>query len=164
MDPARRTEVRIARVTAAAKTAAAIACVLSALASSATAATFYVDSKAGNDAADGRNISSPWRTLSKVNATTLLAGDSVLLRRGSMWAETLELALSGRSDAPITIGAYGIESARPLIDGRGLQALNIQITAGSFITIRDLELRRKAKAPKARLVREGKSERLPPHG
>jgi hypothetical protein len=120
---------------------AAYAAILIAAVSASDAATFYVDSRGGSDSFDGRTISSPWKTLARVNATTLLPGDIVLLKRGSVWQETLELAVSGRADAPITIGAYGTGSIRAVIDGNSIRRFNIRISTGSFLTIRDLELR-----------------------
>ena len=58
---------------------------------------------------------SPWRSLERVNAADLKAGDKVLFRRGEAWRGTL-LPHSGREGAPITYGAYG-EGEKPLLLG-----------------------------------------------
>ncbi len=67
----------------------------------------YVNYSYGLDTNNGLSPATPWKTLSKVNATTLAAGDSVLFARGSTWRESLTLSNSGTSDSPIIYGAYG---------------------------------------------------------
>ena len=88
------------------------------------AAIYYVDSRIGNDnnngllATAGAAGKGPWRSLSKLRATSLAAGDSVRLTCGSQWAETLRLASSGTASKPITVAAYPAGCAvPPLING-----------------------------------------------
>lgn len=71
------------------------------------AATYYVDSAAGNDANAGTSTSAPWKTIAKVNGRTYAAGDSILFKRGSTWREQLRVPSSGAAGSPITFGAYG---------------------------------------------------------
>ncbi len=71
------------------------------------AATYYVDSAAGNDANNGTSTSTPWRSIAKVNARSLLPGDTVLFKRGGFWRDQLNVTRSGTSSARITYGAYG---------------------------------------------------------
>lgn len=66
------------------------------------AANYYVDSAAGDDANSGLAESAPWKTLSKVNASSFPFGSSVFLKRGSKWNESLFVPSSG-----LTIDAYG---------------------------------------------------------
>ncbi|HEX6537477.1 MAG TPA: right-handed parallel beta-helix repeat-containing protein [Gemmatimonadaceae bacterium] len=110
--------------------------------------TFYVDATGGSDANDGRSTGAAWQTLAKVNAATLLPGDSVLLKRGGVWTGTrLVLAASGVAGAPITVGAYG-SGAKPVIDGgtvfspyaAGVDCILIS-GSQSYVTIENLELR-----------------------
>ena len=68
---------------------------------------FYVDSVSGNDANDGRDESTAWKTLDKVNATDLRAGDTVLFKKGCTFPGGLELTESGSAGDPITFEAYG---------------------------------------------------------
>lgn len=68
---------------------------------------FYVDSVSGNDANDGRAESTAWKTLDKVNATDLRAGDTVLFKKGCTFPGGLELTESGSAGDPITFEAYG---------------------------------------------------------
>ena len=92
----------------------------------ANAATYYVDASSGNDSWSGSQSSpvgssatdGPWQSLAKVSATTLAPGDSVLLKCGGTWYETLTLANSGSAVNPINIGAYPSACAnQPIING-----------------------------------------------
>jgi hypothetical protein len=45
-------------------------------------ATYYVDATGGSDdSLDPTNISTPWKTIAKVNAASFNAGDSILLKK-----------------------------------------------------------------------------------
>jgi parallel beta-helix repeat protein len=77
--------------------------------------TFYVDSVSGSDSNSGTEAA-PWKTIAKVNSTNLLPGQSVGLKSGGLWRETLEVTHSGIEGSPITIGSYGT-GALPIIDG-----------------------------------------------
>ena len=88
------------------------------------AAIYYVDSRIGNDnnngllATTGTAGTGPWRSLAKLRAAALAAGDTVRLVCGSEWAETLRLASSGTASLPITVAAYPAGcSVPPLING-----------------------------------------------
>jgi Ca2+-binding RTX toxin-like protein len=69
--------------------------------------TRYVDCTAGNDASTGTSTSAAWRTLTKANAASLAAGDSLLLKRGCTWTGPLKARWIGTASLPVTIGAYG---------------------------------------------------------
>jgi hypothetical protein len=77
--------------------------------------TYYV-SVEGSDANDGLSTAKPWRTISKVNATTLHPGNTVKFRRGDTWREQLTISGSGTSGKYINIGAYGT-GRKPIING-----------------------------------------------
>jgi hypothetical protein len=86
-----------------------------------TGRAFYVDATAGSDANNGTSESTPWKTLGKVHAYSaspgFAAGDSILLKRGAIWRETLAgLHSSGSTGSPITFDAYGA-GANPIIQG-----------------------------------------------
>lgn len=81
--------------------------------------TYYVSSRTGNDANDGKSREHAFATLSAVNSLTLGPGDSVLLEAGSVFAgQYLRITNSGTKDAPIVIGSYG-EGDLPRIDAEG---------------------------------------------
>lgn len=81
--------------------------------------TILVSSSTGNDnlGVDDAGTSSPgWRTLAKVQRHGLRPGDTLLLRRGDRFEESLWLYGSGTSEDPIVVGAWGQGSA-PVVDG-----------------------------------------------
>jgi hypothetical protein len=92
--------------------------------------TYYVDSAAGNDTNSGTSTGSPWKNLSKVNATTFLPGDKILFKSGSTWTGQLHPLGSGASGAPISIDRYGTGN-RPVINGGGISGL----TAGAVVCL-----------------------------
>jgi hypothetical protein len=73
----------------------------------ASGTTYYVSSSLGNDANNGTSTATPWQTLGHVNGQTFQPGDSVLLRRGDVWNESLVPPSSGASGNPISFDAYG---------------------------------------------------------
>ena len=79
---------------------------------------YYVDFTGGNDANSGIHPTLPWKTLAKVNATTLYPGNHVLFKRGETWAGIiLNLTCSGTSVYPIHYGSYGIGN-KPILEAR----------------------------------------------
>src|SRR3954468_3220802 len=95
-----------------------ICVILGLLAGPALGATYYVDSTAGDDAADGRAADRAWRTLEAVNARTYAGGDAVLLKAGTTYAGRLEAKGSGAAGTPIVVDMYGV-GPMPRIDGGG---------------------------------------------
>lgn len=86
--------------------------------SAATGPTYYIDSTSGNDSNAGTSLTTPWKTLEKVNSTTFQSGDTICFKAGGSWIGTLYPKGSGTSVNPITIDMYGIGS-KPLINGNG---------------------------------------------
>jgi len=84
-------------------------------------ATYYVDSAKGDDNNDGTTVTSPWKSLAKVNSFKFSPGDAIMLRRGGLWREQLNFPSSGSSKAQITIDAYG-EGKLPIISGADLMS------------------------------------------
>lgn len=117
--------------------AGAIFCFLALPGVSAAQSSYYVDSSAGSDGNDGRAPEKAWRSLDKVNAARLKAGDSVLFRRGGTWTGQVVLRSSGESGRPITIAAYGT-GERPTLSGGHF---GIDGNGQSHIVIRDLQFR-----------------------
>lgn len=95
-------------------------------ASAASGATYYVDAMNGNDAWNGLSsgipsseAAGPWQTLKRLSEHALLPGDTVLLRCGTSWKETLKLSGSGSTTAPIRVSSYPEGCEDPgRIDGR----------------------------------------------
>jgi len=84
----------------------------------ANARNFYV-SASGSDSNDGLTVNTPWKSISKVNASfsIIAAGDSILFRRGDVFYGALVVGKSGSSGKPIVISAYGTAAAKPLFTG-----------------------------------------------
>ena len=114
------------------------------LCSQAWATTYYVSNCVGTDSGtvgdDGNNgtaTGTPWLTISKVNAATFAAGDSILFHKGCTWREQLTVPLSGSSGSVVTIGAYGTGDV-PIINGSDVVTSwtqsYVQETGGVFAT------------------------------
>ena len=99
--------------------------------------TYYVDPNAGSDSNSGRLPTSAWATLEKVNATTLLPGDSVLLCSGCVFRGQLAPRGAGEDRHVILIGRYG-NGPLPRIEGAGEDAVLLRNT--EYIELRDLEI------------------------
>ncbi len=76
-----------------------------------TPATFYV-SPTGSDTSNGTSPSTPWQTVTKVNSTNLIPGDTVLFQGGQTFSGImLQPGQSGTASLPITFGSYGTGNA-----------------------------------------------------
>ena len=94
----------------------------------ATGTTYYVDSQSGSDSNAGTSESKAFKTLDKVNDLNLEPGDTVLLKKGSVFEDqALKFTKedSGTAEAPVKVSTYG-EGDRPKINtnGHGLWELN----------------------------------------
>src|SRR3989339_2159870 len=81
----------------------------------ASASTYYV-SNTGLDTNNGISESTPWQTISKVNATTFSPGDSILFKRGDTFYGSITVSQSGTAGNPITFSSYG-SGSQPIITG-----------------------------------------------
>ncbi|MGM0407485.1 MAG: right-handed parallel beta-helix repeat-containing protein [Bacteroidota bacterium] len=79
-------------------------------------ATNYYVSNSGNDSYPGTSERLPWKTISKVNASTFKEGDQILFKRGDTFYGSLTIRNSGTSGNLITYGAYGTGD-KPIITG-----------------------------------------------
>ena len=87
----------------------------------ATGTTYYVDSQSGSDSNAGTSESKAFKTLDKVNDLNLEPGDTVLLKKGSVFEDqALKFTKedSGTAEAPVKISTYG-EGNRPQINTNG---------------------------------------------
>lgn len=80
------------------------------------ATNYYVSSSTGNDGNNGTSQSTPWRTLTKVNAALLNPGDIVNLMKGDTFIGTIIVNRSGSVGNPIKYMSYGTGAA-PIISG-----------------------------------------------
>ena len=100
---------------------------------------YYVDSALGNDSNPGTSPASAWKSLAKVNSTTFLPGDRILLRSGSVWRGQLCPKGSGRDGRPIVIDMYG-GGVRPAIHGGGLAEDAVLLKNQEYWEIQNLEI------------------------
>lgn len=78
----------------------------------AKASNYYFSTNLGSDdrtPKQAQNPSTPWKTLSKLNAysSSLQPGDQLLLKRGEIFYGSIVVNSSGTASSPIVIGAYG---------------------------------------------------------
>lgn len=101
--------------------------------------TFYVDSTTGDDANSGQDEQHPWKTLSKVSAASLLPGDTVLFRRGSVFRGTLAAGensyahSNGGTQASLRFGAYGTGAKPVLVASEALDLPSDWVSEGNNI-------------------------------
>jgi hypothetical protein len=99
--------------------------------------TFYVDCSVGNDTNSGTSTTAAWKTLARVNAAGLVAGDRVLLKRGCTFAGPLNARWTGTASASITIAAYG-SGDLPRVKNADAQGNVVKIT-GSYLVLDGLQ-------------------------
>lgn len=103
-------------------------------------ATDYYVSPTGSDANAGTSPSAPWKTVGKVNGSSLAAGDHVLFEGGKVFSDAglmLTSDDSGTATAPVVIGSYG--TGRATLQPPAAEfAIHISNTAG--LHVRDLIL------------------------
>jgi hypothetical protein len=76
---------------------------------------YYLSSSTGNDNNDGSQTQ-PWKTLSKISATTLGPGDTVYFKKGDTFRGHFVVDGSGTEQSPITFTSYG-NGNQPIISG-----------------------------------------------
>ncbi len=103
-------------------------------------ATYYLDSAAGSDDADGLSEAKAWKTLSKLQGIKLLAGDKVLLRRGSTFNEVLIVnEAAGTTKQRVTVSTYGTGDKPKIVAPDGSQYA-VQLRNSVYTTIEDLDI------------------------
>ena len=85
------------------------------------ASNYYFSSSNGNDNytnTQARNSNTPWKTIDKLNSvfTSLMAGDSILFKRGDIFEGAIIISKSGAAFAPFVFSAYG-QGNTPVISG-----------------------------------------------
>lgn len=95
--------------------------------------TYYVDATLGIDTNNGTSQSSAWKTLSKLNTSSFVAGDQILFKRGGVWNGNLTIKSSGTQSAPITFSSYGTGN-KPEIRNQGQYSRSI-VVEGDWIVV-----------------------------
>jgi len=118
----------------------ALVLVMGSLFSFSAQATDYYVSVSGSDAAAGTSIQTAWKSFDKVNATTFLPGDRILLQAGGSWTGQLAPLGSGSAGSPIVIDSFGTGNL-PLIEGPGTdQSAGVMLSDQSYFEVHHLEV------------------------
>ena len=85
------------------------------------ASSYHFSSTTGNDnytSQQAKNSNTPWKSINKLNLVfpTLIAGDSILFKRGEIFEGAITISKSGSAFAPIVFSAYG-QGNTPVISG-----------------------------------------------
>lgn len=96
---------------------------------------YFVDAIAGSDANDGFTPATAWQTITKVNASVFLPGNTISFKRGQTHSGALVVPSSGSAGLQIVFGDYG-SGALPIISSgasSGITIYNLQ-----YITVQNL--------------------------
>ena len=111
---------------------------------------FYIDSKNGDDANNGKTPEKAWKTLDKVNNFKFMAGDSILFKSGDAWNGQLKPKGSGSQLSPIVLSVYG-GSKKALLDGQGAVSEVLKLEDVDYWEVNNLEITNNATAIGSRL-------------
>lgn len=96
----------------------------------ASAKTYYVNSRYGNDNNSGTSESKAWKTLNKVTQEVFYPGDKILLKRNEIFKGCLILHGSGTTDNSIELSAYGVGKMPVIYAGKNEYAIKIMNEQG----------------------------------
>ena len=102
------------------------------------ATTYYVDAIQGNDKNRGTSITSPWKSLNKINTSSFLPSDKILFKRDQSWVGRLVVPSSGSKNGMITIGDYGTGN-KPIIKGDNINYA-VLLDGKNYISLQNLEI------------------------
>jgi hypothetical protein len=104
-------------------------------------ASYYIDSINGNDSSITNSFSTPWKNISKINSLTLISGDKIFLKCGSVWnGQQLKFKGSGTLLNPIIINKYS-NGSNPIINGNGFVGQGVvYLYNQQYIEINNLEI------------------------
>jgi hypothetical protein len=74
----------------------------------AIAATYYINSRVGDDRNTGDSRDAAWKTLKNLEQNIFKAGDSILFAKGSQYTGGFVFACSGTPERPIVFSSYSV--------------------------------------------------------
>ena len=101
--------------------------------------SYYFDAENGTDTNNGLSEKTAWKNIDKIREIQLNPGDSLLLRRGSVFEGIIEICAQGESENRIVIDAYGTGS-KPCIKAPDNSLYTICIRNSDYITLQNLEV------------------------
>lgn len=90
----------------------------------------YYLSSSGNDLDKGTSPETSWRTIDRLNQQKLIAGDSILFKRGDIFVGEIIVNNSGTAKKPICYSAFGV-GANPVITG-AVEISNWKMAGGNI--------------------------------
>ncbi len=99
---------------------------------------FHVDADAGDDARDGLTPQTAWRTFRNLKGRVLGPGERLLLKRGCVFRDELEVSAAGAPDNWAEIGAYGAGGRPQIRRTRHLRERCVYVPRASYLAVRDL--------------------------
>ncbi|MCC8155143.1 MAG: right-handed parallel beta-helix repeat-containing protein [Tannerellaceae bacterium] len=102
---------------------------------------YYIDPENGAYYNTGHSPSQAWESVERFVEKTWQPGDTILIKRGTVWNGTIELKGSGEPGKPIVLGSYGDEDLPlPEINGEGKKDQTILIRNVQYWEIQDLKI------------------------
>lgn len=104
--------------------------------------SFYFDSVGGNDHNSGDSADQAWASMDLLNGTKFQPGDTVFLKRGSVWTGSFVIRASGTERNPILFTSYGDVGNPPIFKnpGDGKKFTNAVRIKGSWITLENVKV------------------------
>jgi hypothetical protein len=96
---------------------------------------YYVDSTSGSDTNSGLTPALAWKTMTKVDAGSYVAGDVIAYHRGETFTGAATISNAGTATNPITITAYG-NGAQPILTNPG--QWNMLVLDAPYLEVKNL--------------------------
>lgn len=113
---------------------------------------YYIDPENGAYYNTGHSPSQAWESVDRILERQWKAGDTILIKRGTVWEGTLTLRGSGTAEAPIVLGSYGDERLPlPEIAGRGNYEA-VLIRNVQYWELQDLKITNRGAEPRPKLA------------
>lgn len=100
---------------------------------------YYFDAENGDNANDGLSEEQAWQSIDKIKEIQLKPGDSLLLRRGSVFPGIMEICAQGRSESRIVIDAYG-KGNKPCITAPDSSRYTVCLKNSDYVTLQNIEI------------------------
>jgi hypothetical protein len=100
---------------------------------------YYFDAERGNNTNDGLSEKSAWKSFDQLSNVTLKPGDSLLLRRGVVFDDTLVVTGKGEPGNRIVVDAYGM-GEKPCIKAPDQSLYAVLIKNSDYLTLQNLEI------------------------
>lgn len=112
---------------------------------------YYFDEVNGNDKNIETSADKPFKNLYIIQRLSLTPGDSILLKSGETFNDTILISCKGDSLRPVVLGKYGGD-ARPYIKGDGRQTQAVHVYNSEYFVIRDLEISNTFSKPSGKIL------------